>query len=852
MIGLPPGTPRVDAARENKSVHAVHTTCRELTQTMSAIPASRGMLRGLLPAVVLPAFVLLSGLEVPCMAEPPAREVTLWLMPIERAAATESTPEELAALEREYGPTESVTVVNYLPKNQGGLLDPNPDLGVTMDRMIRGHTNLLSLLKEFATDRRCHVNVRFLVWGKAYAEILTGLKSTQANTGARGDRPDVVQVGSTWVAALDSAGLVADAPDKADDFKWRDLPPQRKVSLRYTTDSRILFYYKRMPDWSNDVREIELNCNAWTNLIDSLRTNIVNRVPVNGHRLPPMLMPIGDTLNIIHDYAQLVYAGGGRFLSDTLLGPCMDLASPEALEVPLLLARNAVDNVSNIPLIQFPDKSHQDAAPLFFEGKYLATIELPLFVIEWREAFNRVPGRRFADYASAAALPVASFKGGSDLVVAKDSPVPDLAHGLVSFMADIQRKPDRFTRIAWHQLPAQTPQDLLIRLFAGPAGDGDLPTGFTKAMRDTGGGGRGVEYYPLATFPNTIEDPRMRWQFQQVWREMARHGGGAAGDAAVKEAARTLQKHINITVYPPMTLWNDWGLLVLGILLGLASAVSMAIAAINVHERRRTRCVNLALLVRRMQEHSGSVNTLANQVSNIVLRAQRCPDKRATLPDHIMKFTEDIRIHDRQQGELADAARKSVMTGENPTGIAEIAREAFSSARTQFLLAYPAWSHDGNPAPVLDINSSADKFRFTKPSILSLVLQEWFYNSIKAIPDAAQRETIRVLLKQRHAFFGLCTRWWLRIETPRAVKASELAKLSVSAMSWNNIVADVSQLRGLTLIRNVSYWGLTRTALRCFHLTPDGQELTELSESPAPDIKQVLEIPLPSGLMKEV
>ena len=252
-----------------------------------------------------------------------------------------------------------------------------------------------------------------------------------------------------------------------------------------------------------------------------------------------------------------------------------------------------------------------------------------------------------------------------------------------------------------------------------------------------------------------------------------------------------------------------------------------------------------------MQEHSGSVDTLANRMTDFALRAMRCPDQQVSLPARLSEFATAIRTHDRQQGELADAARRSVLSGENESNIGTIAEDAYEHASRQFLLHIKADTSLHMAALVLNIESSAKRHLFTAPSILSLVLQEWFYNSIKAVRGSPHGQ-IRVALTCRRSWFCLRSHWWLQIETPTAVPATDLATFRKRPLSWNEIVADVSQLRGLTLIRNVCYWGLTRTPLRCFHAWPGGQQLTDVSDSPAAGMAQILEIQMPRGLVREV
>ena len=93
-----------------------------------------------------------------------------------------------------------------------------------------------------------------------------------------------------------------------------------------------------------------------------------------------MAFPTGLTLNVLHDYAPLVWAGGGGFFTRGWFGWRVDLTSAAALAVPLELQRSAIETLSpGLPrtLITFPESSHEEVDRVFVNGGYRVTQEAP-------------------------------------------------------------------------------------------------------------------------------------------------------------------------------------------------------------------------------------------------------------------------------------------------------------------------------------------------------------------------------------------------------------------------------------------------------------------------------------------
>ena len=99
------------------------------------------------------------------------------------------------------------------------------------------------LIKEFENENNCTVTVSELSWGDGKTKLLTAFSSNTA--------PDVLELGSDWVAQFSSAGVLLELDknefdiDKFVDFSqapcyWND----KIYALPWTVDTRVIFYNK--------------------------------------------------------------------------------------------------------------------------------------------------------------------------------------------------------------------------------------------------------------------------------------------------------------------------------------------------------------------------------------------------------------------------------------------------------------------------------------------------------------------------------------------------------------------------------------------------------------------------------
>jgi len=487
--------------------------------------------------------------------EPPKenrREVTLWMMPIEPPARDATAPgmsveEQIFLFNREFGRDNSVTVLNTTTFPLSDQLSVwNSDFGMSLWPVVKGQVRTLNVLKKFAEKHNVHISVRFLCWGEAFRETVSAIQGREHDTtGGKMVPPDVVQIGSTWVAFFaENSLLQPPLPAIQSDLSWRQTPGFEQPSLRYVTDVRLLYHWKRLPSWGSSARPLSLDTRTWETAIDSVK-NWINKNRTES--IPPMVMPVGMTVNLVYDYISLVWAGGGRFWRQ---GPRIDLTSEECLSAPILLARNATYTSNGIShrLISFPEMSHSAASDIFMKGDYLATIDPPEFFIRWRNDFRRRwPHKNFFDYAAVSAPPVA-FRGGSDLIVARGTEVPDLAFEFAKFLVTDSELKN--IQVSSGHILAQVKDEELERLLAdnwpGPergSSFGMYVTAIKAALNE-----KGRELPDSTCFPEYLETTPVLEHFQRLWRAMGRLSDDGSGIGLIKKAAEKAEKTINVSI----------------------------------------------------------------------------------------------------------------------------------------------------------------------------------------------------------------------------------------------------------------------------------------------------------------
>ncbi|MCX7745731.1 MAG: sugar ABC transporter substrate-binding protein [Clostridia bacterium] len=183
-----------------------------------------------------------------------------------------------------------------------------------MPNSTSAEKDFMELIDPFLKENP-HIKVTptILTWNSAWDKI------TLSVTG--GDAPDIMQLGSTWVAAIASTGGLADLTDK---YRKDDFIPQtlratvienQTNSARYAmpwfVDTRALYYRK------DALRKAGVNPEKdftnWETFKNALKK--LNQLEVNGKKISAMGMPGKNDWNVVHNFSWFIWGAGGDFLS---------------------------------------------------------------------------------------------------------------------------------------------------------------------------------------------------------------------------------------------------------------------------------------------------------------------------------------------------------------------------------------------------------------------------------------------------------------------------------------------------------------------------------------------------------
>jgi len=465
------------------------------------------------------------------------------------------------------------------------LWAPSPEYAAPNWAVVKGQQGTLLALKEFAAQHDLTIYVRVLTWGQALPELRSALRE---NDPTDVEYPDVMQIGTTWRGALSADGsILAPNEEQRGGLEWKSIGQTQTVP--YMQDIRLIWYWRRHLENTEDIEELQLIDETWETIIESLKKRLAIPRPRRsgepvGRGWPPMAFPTLQLHLDMHDYAQLVWSGGGEFL---VLGqqdeePLIDLTSNNALKVPRLITNSVWQrDVEGRPyrLFAFPESSHSAAMNHFIAGEYTAIIEPVGFLPYLRKHFEdrcrlRVEaqlreenggadldpqqaqtaarqaaqqGRSMLQYIGVAIPPPRPFKGGSDLAVGLRTAQPDLAFRVARFLASPEDEigedyAREYAKILTDRgfLPPQLPNHGVDSLL----GSLDLVEP-TVPVRETllRAISEGRMYPDRKDWADDIERRETLEAFQKIWRRMDQ-----ADSSAVEKAAREAEEEINYEI----------------------------------------------------------------------------------------------------------------------------------------------------------------------------------------------------------------------------------------------------------------------------------------------------------------
>jgi multiple sugar transport system substrate-binding protein len=164
---------------------------------------------------------------------------------------------------------------------------------------------LLDLIAKFEKENNCKVELTELSWNDGKTKLITAFNSEVA--------PDVLELGSDWVAQFSSTGILSQInPDSVDfsQFLEYSLPPAKwnnqYFAVPWIVDSRVMFYNKKLLNDAG-LTEIPLNYSELISAANNINASEkgIYGFGTNGsdpHRLYKKVLPIiwtngGDILD---------------------------------------------------------------------------------------------------------------------------------------------------------------------------------------------------------------------------------------------------------------------------------------------------------------------------------------------------------------------------------------------------------------------------------------------------------------------------------------------------------------------------------------------------------------------------
>lgn len=608
------------------------------------------MRRKLFVGSLLFAFLLLQGLTEASGRQTPT--VTAWLIPLE--PADEDTSADIDLFDRGVGEVGPVTVLNTRCRiYRDQLKNWNPEFDYPNFPIVKGQRQTIKTLARFARQNGVRINVRFVWWGQAFGELQKigaaggGETCEDVEGGQLRVTPDVAQIGTTWVAYFAKRQALLPLDGLPGGLKFYDTHDMPRAALRYTTDVRLIFYWKRMSAPTDP--PLEVDGDSW----DSILTSLGKISAQSRGQSPPMAMPIAASPNLLHDYVPLVRSGGGPFLNADM--DYVDLTSDAALAVPRLLAARATltDEKSRWHrLVAFPEITHEEAVHHFWDGEYFAVIEPAAFIKRWRDKWladlqknkSPLPQRflsqraegsesaagvplKFWDYAGVA-VPPSTFVGGSVLsLMNSGAQSTAAAKSLISFLAADEEYTSWLAELG--HLPAQRP-DYGLNNFVAPLEDGPgraAGAGVSPGLVNFGvvlgvalERREGLEYPPLEEWPTVLESQDVLESFQRIWRRIG-EGNVAEVEASAASAQLAINRHINFRTRLVEGVRNQWQLIVAGLSLIIAATFVFVIkhSRMKVNgERERARAfkerADTLTQVRKVRGFASSALTIVDTV----------------------------------------------------------------------------------------------------------------------------------------------------------------------------------------------------------------------------------------------
>ena len=273
------------------------------------------------------------------------------------------------------------------------------------------------------------VEYEILDWGSAWTRI--------TNAAVSGEGPDVSQLGTTWVGAIDAFGALhhfsdeeiaaVGGPENFAAASWNtviraDDDSGDVVALPWFVDTRAVIYREDIFDELGlDPAEVFDTWDSFVEGLQAIKDAGLTVTDANGDEVEfyPMAFPGKNDWNVVHNFAPWVWGAGGDMLTEDLSASAFN--SEEAIAGVKFYASLYTQGFTP------PDSLELNSAQidgLFSEGRVAMVISGP-----WMVKNSRTPNdeggwgdNEWAQYVGVAEIPAGpagryTFVGGSDLAV---------------------------------------------------------------------------------------------------------------------------------------------------------------------------------------------------------------------------------------------------------------------------------------------------------------------------------------------------------------------------------------------------------------------------------------------------
>jgi multiple sugar transport system substrate-binding protein len=442
----------------------------------------------------------------------------IWVMHNELGSHTEpATPERIQAFVESWREESGIEIENSLQN----LLAPS-ELDHPFADYIIGNPSILTALADF---RRSHpevgpIAIEFLRWNDAFNRLTDALAARDISR-----IPDVVQIGSTWLASFADRGLFADISGRFDPSAF--FPPSvassriagddRFFAIPWFIDTRLLFFNRAAASEEafRDWRSFSDACAAFKQATGRAFIAFNNAV----------------TWNLLHDLAPWIWAAGGDILepaAGSVTAYRISLDTPASEE-----GLSYLKSLSAARCADFPEFNREAMEKRFLNGDYAAIITGPWLVKKlgpnWQERYG-------ITMPPAGPAGATTFVGGSHLAISarsRERGTFEEAVALVNYLAS--PAPQMAFATGTSLIPAQREA---LREFIDT-------TGIT-ALRDALELGR--SYPSIPEWGTIVENDLIRTQFWHLWREIAQNVPDEVLRAKAAGAASELRSKIRVAI----------------------------------------------------------------------------------------------------------------------------------------------------------------------------------------------------------------------------------------------------------------------------------------------------------------